>query len=334
MNRTMKEKTIKVYLPLVLTAVFLLGCLSFSLVRVGRSASRLAYSDSVSGSDAADKGNRIRKSAVYEDNGLRYRMVSASDLGLAKEATSESEQVPAKPVSSDETEAGTEGGLQLPFDHYINFVPHKSGYTAYLTFDDGPSENTEAILDILDFYNVKATFFVIYHENMEDRYKAIVDAGHAIALHSYTHEYSKVYAGENAFFSEMESISDYIFSTTGVRTKLLRFPGGSSNTVSRKYSKGLMDVLKKSVKEKGYVYQDWNVDSCDAEKANTSPDRLLANVSNSLGEQKTAVVLMHDAGEKTGTTVQALPRIIEFFFAKGYAMEKMDMNTEEIHHNW
>ena len=334
------DSGISLYIPMVLITAFLLGALSVSLLNVRENVYRITGGGSVSESDISDEKSAVRKSHVYEDNGLRYRMVSSSDLGLGDNADSQVKQASASPVSSQEEDSDREedenqnGGLELPYDHYINFVPARKGYTAYLTFDDGPSENTEAILDILDYYNVKATFFVIYHENMEDKYKAIVDAGHTIALHSYTHNYKKLYSGEAAFFKEMEDISDFLYSLTGVRTKLMRFPGGSSNTVAEKYCKGLMPVLKKSVTEKGYVYQDWNVDSCDAEKANTSPKMLLSNISESLKEYKTAVVLMHDAGKSTDTTVEALPQIIEFFYGKGYSLEKMDLTTEEIHHNW
>lgn len=322
------------YIPLVLVVAFMLGCLSVALITVRENVFSLTSASAVSDSDAAKNINKVRKSPVYDDEGLKYRMVSASDLGIGNKSVASSNHAGENKASASDEEKDNEGGLKLPLDHYINFIPHKQGCTAYLTFDDGPSENTEDILDILDFYNVKATFFVIYHENMEDKYKAIVNAGHTIALHSYTHNYSKVYSSESAFFNEMAQISDYIYSVTGVRSTILRFPGGSSNTVSRRYSKGLMPVLKKSVEERGYVYQDWNIDSCDAEAVNTAPDRLLSNIRNSLKDQKTAVILMHDSGKNTRTTVEALPGIIEFFYQNGYAMEKIDMSTEPIHHNW
>ena len=334
MSQNKQDTGFSFYIPLVLIAAFLMGCLAISLMDIREKASSVISDNPVSAADAVIKENTVRKSPVYNDGGLKFRLVSASDLGIGNKSVSQPDVPSESSVSSRTETANLDGGLKLPMEHYINFVPHKSGCVAYLTFDDGPSENTEAILDILDYYNVKATFFVIYHKDMEDKYKAIVNAGHAIALHSYTHDYSSVYAGEASFFNEMEMIGDYIYRQTGVRTMLMRFPGGSSNTISRKYSKGLMSVLKKSVKERGYVYQDWNVDSCDAEKSNTPPEKLLSNVRNSLGSKKTAVVLMHDGGNRTGTTVQALPAIIEFFYEKGYSMEKLDMTVEEIHHNW
>ena len=334
MTENKNDAVFSFYIPLVLIAAFMMGCLAISLIGVRGNAYSISAVAAVSDGDAVKKENAVRKSSVYEVDGLRYRMVSASDLGIGNKSVSQSEPQIKKNDSSKAEKVNLDGGLKLPMDHYINFVPHKSEYKAYLTFDDGPSENTEAILDILDYYNVKATFFVIYHKDMEDKYKAIVNAGHAIALHSYTHDYSSVYAGETSFFNEMNMISDYIYQQTGVRTRLLRFPGGSSNTISRKYSKGLMAILKKRVEEKGYVYQDWNVDSCDAEKPYTPPEKLISNVRDSLGEKKTVVVLMHDSGKKTATTVQALPEIIEILYANGYSMDKMDMTTEEIHHNW
>ena len=335
MSGTNHDTGFSFYIPIVLITAFLLGCFSLSLMSIRENASSILPGGAVSDGDSVKSEGSVRKSPVYNDGGLKYRLVSASDLGIGNKSISQPDDpAPKRNVSSQAEQGLTDGVLRLPMEHYINFVPHRSGYMAYLTFDDGPSENTEAILDILDYYNVKATFFVIYHKDMEDKYKAIVNAGHTIALHSYTHDYSSVYASEASFFNEMDMISDYIYRQTGVRTMLMRFPGGSSNTISRKYSRGLMSVLKKSVKERGYVYQDWNVDSCDAEKPYTPPEKLFSNVSNSVGDKKTVIVLMHDSGNKTATTVQALPEIIEFFFAKGYSMEKLDMTVEEIHHNW
>lgn len=333
-----QDSVFSYYIPLVLIAAFMLGCLSVALISVRENVYDITRNGSVSATDMAAGKSKVKKSPVYDDSGLKYRLVSAADLFNGGKDNSPVRPASAVPDSSSSQEDDTKEDdgvrLTLPIDHYINFVPHKAGCTAYLTFDDGPSENTGAILDILDYYNVKATFFVNYHRDMEDQYRAIVNQGHTIALHTYSHNYSKVYSSESAFFSEMDQISDYVYSVTGVRSMIIRFPGGSSNTISRKYNQGIMTALKKSVKDRGYVYQDWNVDSRDAEAANTPPGKLLENVRLSLKDHQTAVVLMHDAGKNTSTTVEALPAIIEFFYANGYAMEKMEMTTEEIHHNW
>ena len=206
---------------------------------------------------------------------------------------------------------------------------------AYLTFDDGPSINTEKLLDILDQYNVKATFFVIYHKNMENKYKAIVDRGHTIALHSYTHTYSKIYKTEKGYYEDLNKIHDYVEKVTGVDSKIIRFPGGSSNTVSRKYNKNIMKILKKSVTEKGYVFHDWNVDSTDASGINRDPDLLVEKVEAGLKKKKPVVdILMHDTGKSKTTTVEALPRIIEAVQANGYQMEALTLESEVIQHRW
>jgi Predicted xylanase/chitin deacetylase len=206
---------------------------------------------------------------------------------------------------------------------------------AYLTFDDGPSVNTEKLLDILDQYDVKATFFVIYHKNMEKKYKAIVDRGHTIALHSYTHTYSKIYKTEKGYYEDLNKIHDYVEKLTGVDSKIIRFPGGSSNTVSRKYNKNIMKILKKSVTDKGYVFHDWNIDSTDASGINRDPDLLVEKVEAGLKKKKPVVdILMHDTGKSKTTTVEALPRIIEAVQAAGYRIEPLTLESEAIQHRW
>ncbi len=203
---------------------------------------------------------------------------------------------------------------------------------AYLTFDDGPSENTEKILDILDQYNVKATFFVIYHKNMESKYKAIVERGHTIALHSYTHNYRKIYASEDAYFDDLTKIHDYVYDVTGVDSKIIRFPGGSSNTISNKYCKGIMKTLKEDVVKRGYSYHDWNVDSTDASGNNRDPQVLLDNVKSRLTNSRKSNILMHDTGKMKQTTVEALPSIIEYIRSEGYEMERITEDSKVIRH--
>ncbi|HAQ28769.1 MAG TPA: hypothetical protein DCQ76_03290, partial [Ruminococcaceae bacterium] len=122
--------------------------------------------------------------------------------------------------------------------------------TVYLTFDDGPSPNTPRIIDILNENGVRATFFVKNGDKYNGYMKNITESGNKIALHSYTHDYSKIYVSEEAFFDDLQKISDLVYDETGVRTNIIRFPGGGSNTISRKYSVGIMSNLTKDVKEK------------------------------------------------------------------------------------
>ena len=213
-----------------------------------------------------------------------------------------------------------------------NTTQKTSEKVAYLTFDDGPSINTIKILDILDKYNVKATFFVIYHGKMKSKYQEIVNRGHTIALHSYTHDYSKIYKSEKGYYSDLNKIHDYVEDVTGVDSRIIRFPGGSSNTVSNRYNRGIMKTLKSSVEKNGYLYHDWNVSSGDAEGRNIKASKLLKNVKSGIGKQKVINVLMHDTGRSKMTTVEALPSIIEYIRKQGYSFEAITEDSTLIQH--
>ena len=176
----------------------------------------------------------------------------------------------------------------------------------YLTFDDGPSANTERILDILDQYGVKATFFVVGKEGYTEQYRRIVDDGHTLAMHSYSHKYSEIYASVDAYRADLAKLHDFLYELTGEDCSIVRFPGGSSNTISRVDMWELIDYLKRE----DMVYFDWNVSSGDATGDRKSADQIARNVLDSIGQFSNAVVLFHDAPGKD-STVDALPAIIE-----------------------
>ncbi len=178
----------------------------------------------------------------------------------------------------------------------------------YLTFDDGPSSNTGRILDLLAEYDVKATFFVNGREGpiSESLYKRIVDEGHTLGMHSYTHKYDEIYESKQAFIKDLERLQDYLYEITGVWPRFYRFPGGSSNEVSTVSMQELADYLK----EQDIYYLDWNVASGDAMGTNLSAGALAQRVLGMIGEEETQVVLMHDAADKSAT-VDALAIILE-----------------------
>ena len=178
----------------------------------------------------------------------------------------------------------------------------------YLTFDDGPSEETDRILDILEEYQVKATFFVTGKpdDKYGDVYRRIVADGHTLGMHSFSHNYSRIYASEEAFREDVEQLRDYLYQETGVKSDFYRFPGGSSNTVSRTSIQQLITYLN----EQNIVYFDWNVSAGDATSEYVSSERITSRVISQVGEYKEAVVLMHDSSDKK-STVEALPMIIE-----------------------
>lgn len=209
-------------------------------------------------------------------------------------------------------------------------VSSSGNKVCYLTFDDGPSARTLEILNILKKYNVKATFFVINSSNI-DYIKKIHEEGHAIGLHAYEHNYAKIYKNTTAYFKDLQAISDKVESLTGVKTNIMRFPGGSSNVVSKNYCKGIMTTLSKEVTKKGYVYFDWNVDSDDAGSSHSSYTRIVNNVLNGSNGKNSICVLMHDASSKT-STVQALPKIIEGLSARGFRFETLSDKVTGFHH--
>lgn len=201
----------------------------------------------------------------------------------------------------------------------------------YLTFDDGPSDNTKKILDILDQYKAKATFFVTGNNQKKNgMLKEAHDKGHAVGLHTYTHNYAEVYSSVNAYFDDLNKISDMVEQITGEKSKIIRFPGGSSNTISGHYTKGIMTELTKQVQEKGYQYFDWNCDSTDASGNHVPVEKLIANATSGKGDHIN--ILMHDTDAKD-TTVKALPKIIEFYREKGYVFKALTADSFAPHHH-
>lgn len=186
---------------------------------------------------------------------------------------------------------------------------HKDGKKhVYLTFDDGPSSNTEKILDVLKEYNVKATFFVVGNtsDNGKELMKRIVDEGHTIGIHSFTHKYGQIYDSEEAYFEDYQKLSNFIYDTTGVRPNICRLPGGSSNTVSKISTAELVTKLN----QEGTHCFDWNISGGDATGQKVSADDIARNVILGVNRFQTSVILLHDGGDKN-ETVRALPIILD-----------------------
>ncbi|MBP7059406.1 MAG: polysaccharide deacetylase [Lachnospiraceae bacterium] len=244
--------------------------------------------------------------------------------GVEKRGSEPTAHTEASPTASVGTlvqsDSGTgEGNLAKPEDTL----------KVYLTFDDGPSANTDKILDILDDYGVKATFFVTGHSDAESsaRYKRIVDEGHTIGMHSYSHKYKEVYASLSSFQEDYDKIHDLIKTSTGVDCNLYRFPGGSSNQVSGEDMSYFIDFLNK----KNVKYYDWNVTSGDASSTAYTSQELIENVMSDVVKYKTSIVLMHDAENKK-STVEALPTLIETLQAKGAVILPISDDTALIQH--
>lgn len=278
--------------------------------------------------------------------GIIYTVSQLGDGSTPSQSDVTSSDVSSEPSSSDVSSdvssepSSTTAPSQTPSTNVSSTVPQTPPVTddrkvVYLTFDDGPSKNTPRLLDVLDELNVKATFFVVGNAvNSFPQYLTeIVDRGHTVALHAYSHDYPTIYKSEEAYFADLEKISDLVYNWTGVRTNIIRFPGGSSNAVSKSYCKGIMTTLTKKVVEKGYLYFDWNVDSHDADgkyaKPSTPVDVILGYVKEYTPKQIN--LLMHDTYYKT-TTIEALPEIVAYYRSLGYEFGVLDETSPTFHH--
>ena len=210
-----------------------------------------------------------------------------------------------------------------------NFAEENDQLKVYLTFDDGPSDNTAAILDTLAKYNVKATFFVVgkTDDQSKEMYQRIVNEGHTLGMHSYSHKYSVVYDSLDAFETDFNQLQSYLYDITGQECRLYRFPGGSSNQVSNTD----MSEFIRFLNEEGVTYFDWNVSSGDATSQAYTADELLNNVLTDVPKYKTSVVLMHDSNTKS-TTVEALGPMIEALQGMGAQILPIDENTTLVQH--
>ena len=200
-----------------------------------------------------------------------------------------------------------------------------------LTFDDGPSKTTEQILETLRQAQVPATFFVIAAENNRKYLPLVAQEsaeGHQIALHSASHEYKQIYQSPQSYWQDLEALKAQLSAYIDTdNISYLRFPGGSTNTVSRKYGGSeVMKQLKAQATEKGYHYIDWNVCAEDAAGGHPSAGEIYRNITKEAEGQSICVVLMHDTAA-TKNTAKALPDVIDWFREQGYrfcTVEQMD----------
>ena len=199
----------------------------------------------------------------------------------------------------------------------------------YLTIDDGPSENTQAVLDILDRYNCKATFFVTgicpdYAYQIKEEYRR----GHTVGMHTYSHDYAQVYASVDSYFADLDQIAQVVREQIGYVPCFVRFPGGSSNAISADYCTGIMSALVNELPAAGYQYYDWNASTGDGSE-HTADE--LYGYACEFDDLENVVLLCHDSSTKQ-STVEALPRIIEHYQDLGYTFEAIDRSSMVPHH--
>ena len=207
-----------------------------------------------------------------------------------------------------------------------NFAAEGDVHNVYLTFNSVPGDNTNDILDVLAQHNVKATFFVVgsEEEGTAEVYQRIVNEGHTIGMHSYSNQYSLIYASTNAFKEDYVKLSDYLYGLTGTRSKFYRFPGGSGNEISNVNMAEFVHILN----QEQITYFDWNVSAGDAANSYTVED-VQKNVLDGVAKYKTSVVLLHDSETKS-TTVEALGSLIQTLQSQGAVILPIDENTNVI----
>jgi len=265
------------------------------------------------------------------DDDLTSKVEITNNININKEGTYEV-IYKVKDKSGNESKEVRKVTVYTPKKCFFSVSNGKPG-VIYLTFDDGPStKNTSRLLDILKEENVKATFFLIDKTNTDYLIKRMYDEGHTIGLHTASHNYKYIYSSTTNFIKDIEKIQEKVARITGEKSSIIRFPGGSSNTVSS-FNPGIMCTLSNMVIEKGYHYFDWNVSSGDA-GSKRSKKNTYRNVTNNLSKNRANVVLMHDIYD---STVDAVKDIIKYGKDNGYTFEKITMDTEMYTHyvnNW
>jgi len=208
--------------------------------------------------------------------------------------------------------------------------PTEKDRVAYLTFDDGPGENTLKLLEILREHEVKATFFVNGEDTPygRDVYRRMVDEGHVLGNHTYSHNYHEIYRDVESFMKDYMKLEKLVYQATATRPEIMRFPGGSNNTVSISVSgRDIMKDITEKILEEGYSYFDWNVYGFDGTRPTPSPSGISDAVLNKarLIEDR-AIILLHDNDYNT-STIKALPQIIEGLREQGYRFDTLDRGT-------
>ena len=265
---------------------------------------------------------------------LEYTVTDS--YGNTVSATRTVEVFGTEPETESETQVVTESAEVKEKETLATESPAKNtrvepknpvGGVIYLTFDDGPGRHTPRLLKILDKYDAKASFFVV-NTKFAGTIADIAAAGHTVAMHSASHHFKQIYASEEAFFEDLEQIQSIIAGYSGTTPMLMRFPGGSSNTVSRRFNKGIMTRLAALVEEQGYTYFDWNVDSDDAGDAATAL-QVYNNVVSGVATRKTSVVLLHDI---KSYTVDAIEDILVWGQKNGYTFKALTDTSPTFHH--
>jgi peptidoglycan/xylan/chitin deacetylase (PgdA/CDA1 family) len=260
----------------------------------------------------------------------------AETVDLPSPTPSPSPDPTATPIPDASPTPGT-SSAPTPTDEVLAFFPDfrqthpiysvELVKVAYLTFDDGPSDRTLEILDILDRYQVKAAFFVINHSGLKyaDIMREVVRRGNVIGMHSASHNYTTIYASVDGFLRDFYLNFNYIRTVTGIAPSFFRFPGGSNTSFAS--AQGF--AIRTEMTRRGFAYYDWNSSSGDGNSANQNASVLASNVLSTAKGKSRVIVLAHDTADRRAT-VEALPSIIEGLLAQGFRIELLTPDVRPI----
>lgn len=343
-----KEKRRKRLIALGMAAVLLVCTGTIAGVSGAMSAQKgqnSAVSESAAVSRTAGSGQKeTTAGAVPESSGTETEngeILTETETGT-QQTLQQSETAGHEETSKDAASGGEEAQetaaeteTEKPEEEQTQETAAADGTkVVYLTFDDGPSQLTEALLDMLDQCGVKATFFDvgIRIEQYPDLAAETVNRGHAVGIHSYDHDYSHVYGSLESFADSTLKAQAALENAAGVTSYLYRFPGGSSNLGHQKVGSLSMTVCTEWLTNNGFTYDDWNVSSGDASGTPYTADEIADMVIQGVGDKDTAVVLMHNIEGKEAT-IAALPRIVQTLQEKGYTFGTLRPGGVTVHHH-
>ena len=315
------------------------------MIAAGAAAVLLAFTGTIAGVSAAVSSGNAKKqteSASAAASALQTETTAAQTTGkvasdvtqtAADETGQETTTIQPETETAEET-TSAEKAEETSEETTQQAAVSDGSKVVYLTFDDGPSELTEPLLDMLDQCGVKATFFDvgIRIEKYPDLAAETVSRGHAVGLHSYDHDYGNVYSSLESFADSTFKAQAALQSATGVTSYLYRFPGGSSNLVHQKFGTLSMTACADWLTQNGFTYDDCNVSSGDANETPYTADEIADMVIDGVGDMNTAVVLMHNIEGKE-STIEALPKIVETLTAKGYTFGTLQAGGVTVHHH-
>lgn len=282
------------------------------------------------------KNIKINKRHIYY--ALIFIIIFLLGFGIFKVHSSKTmEATSSAVIESSSSEESSAASREVSPIAYENLYPDmycdapvnqkSTDHVIYLAFDDGPSDITNQVLDILKQNNVKATFFVIGNESEKhpDIIKRIVDEGHTIGVHTYCHQYDVIYASVESYLEDFYKTYDFIYKTTGVKPEIFRFPGGSVNNAN----KNTRDQIIAEMRRRGFTFYDWNVYAEDAVGGLASTDKIISSITDNLIKNGESITLIHDSQVKT-TLPAAIQPIIDYGRANGYTFDRLTKEVKPV----